>query len=183
MLACLPSALIDFALPQWKSEPNVRIEDAYKWIYQATRGGEHAVPSREMAEKYLNEEWMTLTDSPTDEPLWQPLCTDESIGRLNLRPFRAKGGKIGDLVEAFIKSSESFKGSDADFLAAWNELGKRLKSRSEGALNHREWKRLDEKMKKQKYPAIHHSREYENALHPAYRILRGEIGRRLINEH
>jgi len=44
LLSCLPSALIDFALPKWKADKNVRIEDAYKWTFQATRGGEHAVP-------------------------------------------------------------------------------------------------------------------------------------------
>lgn len=44
VLACTPTALLDFAMPKDKS---VRIEVAYKWIHQATRGGEHAAPDRE----------------------------------------------------------------------------------------------------------------------------------------
>lgn len=171
ILICLPSALLNFALPQWKGDPNFRIEDAYKWSYQATRGGEHAVPNEETARKYLGEEWQTLGAPAADEVLWQPLCADGSIGRLNLRPFRAQGGDQADLAAAFVKSSEDFTGDAADFLAVWRELGRRLKKKKQGELNYHDWKKLNAEMRKQNYPAIHHSKIYENAEHPAYRIL------------
>ena len=171
ILSCLPSALLDFAVPKWKADKNVRIEDAYKWTYQATRGGEHAVPDEKSARKWLDGEWTTLGKPTATEAVWEPLCPGSEIGRLNLRPFKTSGGKADDLLEAFLASSRQYKGEETDFIAAWIELGKRLKKRSIGKLNHKEWLRLDTEMKVKNYPAIHHSETYEKANHPAYRVL------------
>lgn len=171
ILTCLPSALIDFALPVWKQQPAVQMEDAYKWIYQATRGGEHAAPDKEMAGDWLGKEWKTLARPRENEPLWQPLCKDGSIGRLNLRPYKSEGGDPDDLVDAFVAGANGFKGTETDFLAAWNELGKRLKNRPAGSLDHKKWKVLNAEMKKRAFPAIHHSEKYNDAFHPAYRVL------------
>src|SRR5437588_7200040 len=102
ILSCMPSALIDFAIPKWKADPNVRIEDAYKWLYQATRGGEHAIPDKDSARKWLDDEWKTLDPPVSNEAIWEPLCPGGEIGRLNLRPFRASDGKPDDLLNAFL---------------------------------------------------------------------------------
>lgn len=171
LLVCTPTALLDFAIPKWKADKNVRIEDAYKWTYQATRGGEHAVPDAESARSWLDGEWQTLGKPAANEPLWEPLCRDGKIGRLNLRSFKAKGGKEDDLLEAFLASSREYKTEQSSFVDAWLELGKRLKKKSAGKLDHRSWTNLDEEMKAKNYPAIHHSKTYEKANHPAYRIL------------
>jgi hypothetical protein len=171
ILTCLPSALIDFALPVWKDQPATQMEDAYKWIYQATRGGEHAAPDKEIAGDWLAKEWKTLIAPSANEPLWQPLCKDGSIGRLNLRPYKSRGGDPGDLVDAFVAGAYGFKGTETDFLAAWNELGKRLKNRLTGSLSHKKWRALNAEMKKRAFPVIHHSAKYNEAFHPAYRVL------------
>ena len=176
ILSCLPSALIDFALPKWKADPNVRIEDSYKWIYQATRGGEHAVPDKESAKNWLDNEWQGMGEPTANEPVWEPLCPGEEVGRLNLRAFQKRGGKSDDLLEAFLTSSREYKAIVEDFSAAWAELGKRLKKRPAGELNRKEWLKLDTEMKAKNYPAIHHSEQYEKAEHPAYRVLtKGEM--------
>jgi hypothetical protein len=182
ILTCLPSALIDFAMPIWKTEPAMQMEDAYKWIYQATRGGEHAAPDREMAKQWLDAEWKTLFEPMAHEPIWQPLCEDGSIGRLNLRPYKQRGGNPDDLVDAFVAGAKEFKGTEADFLAAWNGLGNRLKKRAAGSLSHKQWKTLDTAMKAKNYPAIHHSERYNKALIPAYRILPAGEMKKLIEK-
>ena len=179
VLTCTPHALVDLALARWRAEPEVRIEDAYKWLYQATRGGEHAVPDEKMARDRLEQEWQTLGEPRTDEPLWQPLCPDGAIGRLNLRPFRARGGKMEDLLAAFVDSSRTLHTDESGFIATWNELGKRLKHSSRGRLTWRDWKTLDRKMRMAGYPAIHHSKTYDAARRPAYRVLTGEAARKL----
>lgn len=171
LLICSPTALLDFALPIWKADKNIRIEDAYKWVYQSTRGGEHAVPDKESARKWLYGEWQTLGEPRGNEPVWEPLCPGGEIGRLNLRPFKAKAGKEVDLLDAFLASSREYRTEQLSFVAAWQELGKRLKKRSVGKLDDKEWSRLDIGMKAKSYPAIHHSETYEKANHPAYRIL------------
>lgn len=169
ILNCLPSALLDFALPKLKADKNVRIEDAYKWTYQATRGGEHAVPDAESARIWLDNEWSTLGKLATNESPWEPLCPGGEIGRLNLRPFKARNGKADDLLEAFLASSREYKTEQSSFVDAWLELGRRLKEKSVGKLDYKSWVKLDAEMKAKNYPAIHHSETYEKANHPAYR--------------
>lgn len=180
VLTCTPHALVDFALARWRAEPQVQVEDAYKWLYQATRGGEHAVPDEKMARDWLEQEWQTLGEPQKDEPLWQPLCPDGEIGRLNLRPFRARGGRKADLLAAFVDSSRNFSHDESSFIAAWNELGRRLKQRSRGRLAWRDWKLLDRQVRLAGYPAIHHSQPYAEARRPAYRVLTGVEAGKLI---
>ena len=171
ILSCLPAALLNFAIPKWKADKNTRIEDAYKWTYQATRGGEHAVPDEESARKWLDSEWSELGKPTADEVVWEPLCPGSEIGRLNLRPFRKSGGKSDDLLEAFLASSREYRSEQSSFVDAWLELGKRLKKKPAGKLNYKEWAKFDAEMKAKNYPAIHHSETYEKVNHPAYRIL------------
>lgn len=171
ILACVPTALLDFAIPKWKADKHTRIEDAYKYLHQATRGGEHAVPSRDAAKKWLDNEWSSLGAAIEHEPIWEPLCPDGSIGRLNLRPFKETVGKADDLLNAFLQSAREYKTEPSTFLVAWSELGKRLKKKGFDRLTHKEWRHLDGEMKKKKYPAIHHSDQYNKENRPAYRIL------------
>ena len=181
ILVCTPTALLDFAIPKWKADKNVRIEDAYKWTYQATRGGEHAVPSREGARSWLESEWRSMGDEPKGENEWIALCPGSEIGRLNLRPFKSRGGKMDDILDAFLTSSRDYKSEPNVFTDAWAELGKRLKAKKVGTLTYKEWLRLDAEMKKKNYPAIHHSDTYDKANHPAYRILTSAEMKRLLS--
>ncbi|MFM9904663.1 MAG: hypothetical protein ACKVQJ_08850 [Pyrinomonadaceae bacterium] len=180
MLSCLPSALIDFAMPKWKADKNVRIEDTYKWLYQATRGGEHAAPDREMAKQWLDGEWSGLSLPQKGEPLWDPLCPGGEIGRLNLRPFKTRGGSEDDILAAFLTASREYRSTVSSFTDAWLELGKRLRKKSLGQIDRKAWDRLDGDMKAKDYPAIHHSSNYEKANNPAYRILTAGEMRKLI---
>jgi len=173
LLACTPTALLDFAIPKWQADKSTHIEDAYKWIYQATRGGEHAAPDREMAKQWLENEWSSLDAPFAKETLWEALCKDDSIGRLNLRVYKQRGGKVDDILDAFLTSAREYKESGTAFVNTWLEFSKRLSKRSVNKLTYGEWARLDAKMKAKSYPAIHHSKAYEDARRPAYRVITG----------
>ena len=179
--ASAPDPDAEFFLAQAGADPEIRIEDAYKWLVHATRGGEHAIASESAARKWLDGEWAILGPPQPDEPVWVPLVADGRIGRLNLRPYRAQGGDPEPLLAAFLASAESFDASPARFRAAWNALGRALKTNRQGHLTHAEWRRLDRAMRSQGYPAIHHSPEYEQARRPAYRVLTREQARRLLD--
>ncbi len=179
-LVCLPAELLNFAMPIWKNTREMRIEDAYKWTYQATRGGEHAVPDRETAKRWLENEWQIMGDGPAGEPEFVPLCADRQIGRLNLRAYKARGGKPDDLLDAFLVSSRQYRSEPKAFTDAWTELGKRLKTKGFGHITYKEWRRLDAEMKKNGYPAVHHSEPFKKAYRPAYRVLTLEQAVRLI---
>ena len=169
-----------FFLEQARGDSELRIEDAYKWLVHATRGGEHAVADGFAVRKWLENEWATLGPPQPGEPPWVPLTADGRIGRLNLRPYRAQGGEPEPLLAAFLASADSFDASPARFRAAWNALGRELKRQPVGHLTAEEWRRLDREMRAQGYPACHHSPEYEQARHPAYRVLTADEVRKLL---
>ena len=176
-----PNPGAEFFLAQAGADPEIRIEDAYKWLFHATRGGEHAVENEFAVRKRLENEWASLGPPHPGEPLWIPLTDDGRIGRLNLRPYRVQGGTPEPLLAAFIASAQDFDASPARFRAAWNSLGRMLDRNPRGYLTPAAWRRLDREMRAQGYPAIHHSPEYEQSRHPAYRVLTREQALRLLD--
>ena len=169
-IPAIATSPIDFAAPIWRANPAVRADDAYKWLFQATRGGEHAI-DREGALSWLQDEWKTLTPPRAGEREWEPLTADGAIGRLNLRPYRARGGDMRALGEAFVRSAKSFKEDRDGFLVEWRALGDRLQGGAMGALTRAEWDRVDAVAKAGFYGAMHHSPSYERDRAPAYRVL------------
>lgn len=157
----------------WASDPAVEMRDAYKWIFQATMGGEHAAPSRDAADRWLRQEWEGLGPTAPDERLLEPLG-DSGIVRLHLRPFRDAGGAPDALLEAFLASAASFIPAREVFERAWRALGARLQQAPIGRLTHEDWVQLDDETRKAGYPAAHHSERYTQAHQPAYRVLTAE---------
>jgi hypothetical protein len=177
--AISPPDLVRAALEGLACEPSARIEDAYKWLFQGARGGEHAAPSEEAARSYLLAEWEALGPPLPGEPLLVPLRPDGAVVRLNLRPFRAAGGGLEPLLLAFLRSARLFQQEPGLFLAAWQALGLELDQRPRGALTRAEWTRLDESARAAGYPAAHHGRDYAASCQPSYRVLDGETAREL----
>jgi hypothetical protein len=171
LLTCMPTALLDFAIPKWKAEEAFTIQDAYKYLFQATMGGEHAALERDIALARLEKEWSEMGDTPAGENEWEPLCPSGEIGRVNLRPFKRGGGKQGGLIDAFLASSREFRPDKDRFLAAWAELGRRLEKDKIGKLDQKAWQKFDAEMKERGYPAVSHSDEYRKAKRPAYRVI------------
>ena len=161
----------DFFLAQAPADPELRIEEAYKWLFHATRGGEHAIENPTTARQWLEQEWTTLSPPFPDEPLWIPLDPEGQIGRLNLRPYRERGGSPDALHAAFVAGALSFDSSPKRFRQAWTALGRALRNQPQGHLTRAEWLRLDRHMRPKGFPAIHHSAPYRTAHQPAYRVL------------
>ncbi len=167
----LVSELLDFAIPVWAAEPAMNAQDTYKWLYQATRGAEHAVSDGDKAFAKLETEWNSLSLSFDTEPLWQPLRPDGLIGRLHLRPIKNSGGSMQRLFEAFLASGDLFRGDRAFFVECWLGLGKRLEKNSIGSLSYNDWAAHEENARARNYPAYGHGELYKKAHQPAYRIL------------
>lgn len=164
------AVVVLFALSAWQRDPAIRMEDAYKWLFQATMGGEHAV-DREGAMAWLEDEWATLGAPLAGEVEWEPLTPDGRLGRVNLRPFRARGGDPLTLGEAFVRSARSFTEDRDGFLAEWRALGDKLLAGSVGTLTRADWEGVDTVAKTGFYGAMHHSATYERDRKPAYRVL------------
>lgn len=168
-------ALLDFAAARWTARAEMRVEDAYKWMYQATRGGEHAVADDIGPRRWLDQEWPTLGRTTAAEPLAEALDPEGTVLRVNLRPYRDSGGNRDMLLALFVASARRFDARTGAFETAWNRLGERLRRRSIGKIDHAEWVRLDRSTRALGYPAVHHSTAYERVYRPAYRVVLGEI--------
>lgn len=164
-----PAALLETAESAWRRTPEMRIEDAYKWLYQATRGGEHAVVGEAGPRAWLLREWATLSAPGRSEPEVEVL--GGQVARVNLRPYRARGGDPEMLLAVFVASAERFERSPAGFATAWRALGERLERRGIGKIRHSDWRQLDDQARVGGYPAIHHSEPYRRAYAPAYRVV------------
>lgn len=171
----IQTPLFDHALNQWKLTPEMRIEDAYKWLYHATLGGEHAVTSEDGPRRWLDREWDGLGAPTKDEPEVVPLTPDGKVVRINLRPYKARGGDKEMLLWAFVFSAQRFKSDKSVFIKEWDALGGRLKSKPWNRLTLSEWSRLDQETRAQGFPAIDHSAAYEKEYRPAYRVVLREL--------
>lgn len=174
-----PDALVAFALDALARTPEARIEDVYKWLFQATCGAEHAVASDEQARASLEREWETLGRPRFNEPLVEPLRPDGLIVRVNLRPCRAHGVSPDEVLRALLASADRAQNKSSAFTDVWRELGVRLSEREHGHLSRDHWQRLDVGMRATGYGPMHHSASFRAAYDPAYRVLRGVEARTL----
>ncbi|HWD37299.1 MAG TPA: hypothetical protein VG944_00490 [Fimbriimonas sp.] len=162
--------LLDFSIPQWKHEKAFHIEDAYKWLFHASLGGEHAVSDMSEVRDWMDSEWKTLARPHKGEPLTVLLRPDGKLLRVNLRPYKAMGGSKEALLKVFVDSAKAFHEDRSAFRSVWQQLGKRLAKRPIGDLTEAAWQSLNRRTTPD-YPAIDHSAAYESANHPAYRVV------------
>lgn len=167
--------IVDFAVRQWRSTPKMQIDDAYKWLFHATLGGEHAVTDEAGPRSWLEAEWNSLVQPLSGEPAAVRLTPDGSLLRVNLRPYKNRGGDHEMLLALFVASARRFHAEKRRFVCAWMALGDRLARRPLGKITHRDWLSLDRRAMKLGYPAWEHSRAYEQAYKPAYRVVLGSM--------
>lgn len=152
------------------------IQDAYKWLYQATLGGEHAVSDDSGPRTWLDREWAGLGRPFRGEAIVEKLTPDGRLLRVNLRPYKALGGDKEMLLGLFVASAQAFRSEKAVFLDAWRGLGETLRFQpGNGRLSYAAWLRFDRTAKQDGYTAVHHSRKYERGYKPAYRVVLGEL--------
>jgi hypothetical protein len=173
-------ALAQFAWRALGDDPDASVQDAYKWLFQAARGGEHAAPSEDAARAWLAKEWATLGEAAPGEPLVVPLRPDGGVVRLNLRPYRAAGGDFEELLAAFLESARTFRPDPAFFIDAWREFGSGLSGDPSGPMTRAAFEELDRAAEAGGWPARHHSPGYTRTHAPAYRVLTREAADRLV---
>lgn len=157
--------------------PDFETADAYKMLYQSVFGIEHILHDKER--RYLEEELSRLEISRfLDEPLIESISTDNSMVRVNLRPFKTRGLSPDDLFAAMIASAKETRGTQRAFLKLWNEFKSLVEA---GKLNFDKsaLEDFDEKMRKENYPPCHHSERYKRSRRPAYRVLKRAVFKRI----
>lgn len=173
-----PADLLEFSIRQWRKTPEMTVQDACKWLFQATLGGEHAISDDAGPRQWLAGEWQEAGAPMPGEPEAVPLRPDGSLLRVNIRPYRAAGGDQASLLHAFVQSARQFHADRSAFVAPWKLLGERLRKGSIGRITLKDWQALDARLRAEGYPAVHHSDDYQKAYHPSYRVVLKEVWQR-----
>jgi hypothetical protein len=170
--------MIEIILQHLQWYPLMGPRDIYKLIYQGMMGSEHLISSVEGFSNYLAEEFAPLLPDP-DERLLEPLRPDQTIMRINLRPYKALQKPVEKLIPALLETARSFKGDAIELQATWEDfilacdLGK-VTGFEPGELHQfTTWlEGLD-------FPAVHHSEAYTREYQPAYRLISAQLAAQL----
>jgi hypothetical protein len=156
-----------------QKHPEMEIQDIYKFIHQAAMGSEHAVKDTTAVREWMKNEIAGLKFDRS-ENLIDTISPGGKIVRINLRPYLKAGYDTEKLLNAFIKTANEFKGSTIileKYIQVVFELVK------DGRINFPEGevRKFFNDLKIKNYPAVHHSKKYEEKYSPAYRVISGEL--------
>ena len=153
--------------------PDMRAEDIYKMVHHAAMGNAHLFSDTAAARLWLLNEFDEI-QGDTAEPLIEPVSPDGSIVRVNLRPYKARGGDIDRLFDSMVQSAGRIH-QDAAALDRW--LQEVLDESEFGTIpvDKTTLREFFDAMKAEGYPAKHHSETYETLYAPSYRVLMREL--------
>lgn len=153
----------EFLLDQWARHPASRLQDLRKALYQSTFGCGHLVDDSSAAADWIRREAEHAPDCREMEPLDGPWCrvplgilseglTPETLAAAFAQSAAVPGEDIPALEDRLAVLMGLIREGTLPFdpaaaaaeIAAWRAAG---------------------------FPACHHSEDYRNAYHPAYRVL------------
>lgn len=145
--------------------PNVGIQDIFKFLYQSCFGCEHLISDYQSALRMIKQE----TESSICDNLPEIEMLDGDFCRLHLKC----GLSVETLCRLFMISSE--KQTDGKERLK-NELNSLIEMSENGDIpfDVEEIKNAVELWKNRDFPAVHHSDDFRNTYHPAYRVIRKE---------
>ncbi len=150
--------------------PAAEPRDIYKLLYQGVLGPEHFIDSVEAFEAQLRAD-LDAVQPDENEPLWDPLRPDGLLGRLNLRPFKARGGDPARLLEACMRTAFQRWGTPEDLKRAWDTFASLTR---QGAWPSQSPGRVDiltRYLILHNYPHMPHSTMFNRSYAPSYRVI------------
>ena len=150
-----------------RTRPEMRARDAYKLLFQGVYGVGHLMGPGVW--DYLQREAKSLDikDQP-GEALMESVSVDGLVVRVNLRPYIAKNYPLIQLMEA-MKDSE-IKGKPSDFLEQWDTFAELVWS-GQLDFDQAEVDTVNKSLNRDKPQPMHHTQQYRDAYHPAYRVV------------
>jgi len=150
--------------------PAAEPRDIYKLLYQGVLGPEHMVDPVEEFEARL---WAELDEVQPDEnePLWEPVRPDGLLGRLNLRPFKARGGDPARLLEACLRTTFQRWGTPEDLKRAWDTFSSLARQGICPSISAGRMDILTRYLILHNYPPTQHSTMFKRSYGPAYRVV------------
>ncbi len=171
----MQTEVFNLIISHFNRYPKMEIQDVYKLLYQGALGPEHIIDSQESFEARLKKELEEMEPLAGDIPLWENIRPDGELVRINLAPFRAKGGTEQNLATLCFWTASSFNGVRNDLIDAWNTFGRICGDNRIRKFSSENYSTYSSFLEKNNYPAVSHSEIYRNSYHPAYRLVRREF--------
>lgn len=169
-----PSEMLNLIIGHLHRYPLMEVKDVYILLFQGTMGPKRLIYDDPRFEEHLDEEFKLI--SPDESiPLWENLRPDGEIVRLNLAPYKARGGDIGTLSTICLWTHSSFKDSLDDLKESWDTLKRLCRDGRLRKFDLEKLAKLDEWAIRHNFPPLQHSEAYSEAYHPAYRLVRREF--------
>ena len=153
---------------QLQRYPQMQTQDLYKLVYQAAMGNIHLGVDPAVLKNYLVNE-MDKVDASDNEPLVEEISPEGMI-RVNLRPYKVKSGTSEKLFEAMRETANTFTPNKNKIIQYWEIIEKMAEDNSI-PFNKSELESFLKEMQASDYPAVHHSDQYLELYHPAYRVI------------
>lgn len=157
---------------QMDTYPEARLQDIYKSFYQDHFGPGHLIKDTAMVRHYLFSE---LEKNDVSYPIYyEPTGCEGRFVRVFLSAVADSLISAEELLDAFMRSANEFKEPQTEWVTEWAEIVRTIRENeiyvegfdedepalTEAAKNHQ---------------AMHHSRAYNVAYCPHYRIVRRDI--------
>lgn len=156
----------EYLILQLKLHPSIKPQDVIKLCYQAAYGAEHLLTDVSSAKNYFYKEYEAVSES--DGNLYEQIS--ENVCRINLSVWKKDNLPASWLFNMFVASASVSNGSKELFLS-YLKIAEDVLLNAETSFVFDEWKEFLEQYKASGMKALHHSNEYRQNEHPAYRIV------------
>ena len=157
----------DFFLEQMERHPAMEARDAVKLCYQAAFGAEHLLQDREAAYRYLKEEYDALEADFC--PLYEQIHSD--MCRVSLAAWKREQMPLEWLFQMFAETAANPPKQGEQVFRECMDTVERLVEEHAVHITVEEWKGFLSGYPQKRPEAVHHSENYRNREHPAYRLV------------
>jgi len=158
----------DLVAAHKKARPEMGARDVYKLLYQGVFGVGHIMGPEALPRLRAEVGGLDLSEQP-NEPLSEPVSVTGSIVRVNLRPYLRSGYKPEHLIEAM--EGSILRGKAEEFCIHWDSFAELVWS-GQLSFNNSEVEAITKELRRDAPMPMHHTPEYREAYHPAYRVVR-----------
>ena len=151
---------------QLNTYPESTLQDIYKYFYQEHFGPEHLISDTAAARIYLLQE-LALADS--NSAYYEPIGINGDYVRVHLNAVTDGIITADELLNALITSANEHRIPSTDWESKWKTIVSVIQAENIEIEGLEDKPLLDEAARHGQ--AVHHSRAYNEAYHPHYRIV------------
>ena len=156
---------------QLTAYPESTLQDVYKSFYQDCFGPGHMISDTTSARSYLMRELSEMAD--TSMVYYEPTGSEGRFVRVYMSAVADGLITADQLLDAFVRSANMAKELETDWEAEWKAVVGTITKYGIQVQGFEDASLLDEASRDRQ--AVHHSRAYNAAYHPHYRIVERSI--------